>query len=226
MITRTFVIAAAASILSNAYALDDSAFDNPAIFETAFQADAAQAFATPDRRLRQANMERLIAGETPQFAQSTGSNVAIGGYDPVSYFHDGEPLEGKAEYSVTMGETVVLFGSENHRQMFLSDPEHFLPMFGGYDPEELRNGRLVAADPLQWSIIDNRLYLSADKDSASTFHEHERETIRIAIANWRKFESDRLIDAGRAHAKNFSGCRASGGVTLDCGELRQTVWKF
>jgi YHS domain-containing protein len=70
-------------------------------------------------------------------ALETGSSaaekrVALSGYDPVSYFTDGRPEKGSAEYSAAFDDATYWFKSPEHRALFVADPDHYAPRFDGY----------------------------------------------------------------------------------------------
>jgi YHS domain-containing protein len=58
--------------------------------------------------------------------------VAIKGYDPVAYFTVGEAVKGKSEFSHTWNEAKWYFSSAANRDLFASDPERYVPRYGGY----------------------------------------------------------------------------------------------
>jgi YHS domain-containing protein len=57
--------------------------------------------------------------------------VAIGGYDPVSYFTDGKPVMGDPALRAVHEGATYLFASDEHRWAFLREPDKFAPAFGG-----------------------------------------------------------------------------------------------
>jgi YHS domain-containing protein len=63
---------------------------------------------------------------------TTWGGVAIKGYDPVAYFTEGKPLEGKAEFEVEWKGAKWRFASAEHLAMFKADPEAYAPQYGGY----------------------------------------------------------------------------------------------
>ncbi len=63
---------------------------------------------------------------------NAGPRVALKGYDPVSYFTDGKPEKGSAEFTFAFDDTTYWFKSAEHATKFAADPEHYAPQFDGY----------------------------------------------------------------------------------------------
>src|SRR4249920_1400972 len=59
-------------------------------------------------------------------------NLMLKGYDPVAYFTDGKPVPGKVDISVRHDGLDYRFATEEHRKMFLADPQHYVPKYGGF----------------------------------------------------------------------------------------------
>jgi hypothetical protein len=104
-----------------------------------------------------------VAGSLPALAQTmspqSASRPAIGGYDTVAYFTVGKPQHGDPAIAHTWDGRRYLFASEQHRQLFVADPEKYAPQFAGSCAAGLASGHKVEADPTNWLISDGRLYL-------------------------------------------------------------------
>jgi YHS domain-containing protein len=85
--------------------------------------------------------------------------LAIKGYDPVAYFTDGKPTRGLPEYEYVWDEHRYYFASAAHRDAFKADPVHYAPQFGNYCAMALSKGEIVVADPENWLISDDKLYV-------------------------------------------------------------------
>ncbi|MBC2608109.1 YHS domain-containing (seleno)protein [Pelagicoccus albus] len=101
------------------------------------------------------------------FAGETGrnlgeGNLALEGYDPVSYFNDSGPELGKADWQVTWESAVYRFASEENRDRFLKSPERYGPAFGGWCAWAMREGDLVEVGPLSYRVFEGRLLLFYD----------------------------------------------------------------
>ena len=58
--------------------------------------------------------------------------VAIKGYDPVAYFTLGKPVKGSDQFELEWMEAKWRFSSDQHLNLFKSDPEKYAPQYGGY----------------------------------------------------------------------------------------------
>lgn len=75
------------------------------------------------------------------------TGLAIGGFDPVSYFTDARPMAGQPGFEVSEAGAVWRFRNEGNRAFFLAHPEIYGPQFGGYDPTDLARGVPLAGNP-------------------------------------------------------------------------------
>ena len=55
--------------------------------------------------------------------------------------------------------TPIEFASAQNRELFKADPVRYAPQFGNYCAMALALGKIVKADPENWLISDNKLYL-------------------------------------------------------------------
>jgi YHS domain-containing protein len=93
----------------------------------------------------------------PSFA--TDLPLAIQGFDPVAYFADGKPMRGMAEYEYQWDEHRYRFANAEHRDLFKADPVHYAPQFGNYCAMALALGKVVTANPENWLVSDDKLYV-------------------------------------------------------------------
>src|SRR4051812_2521009 len=62
------------------------------------------------------------------------TGLAIGGFDPVAYFVEGEAVLGRGDFEYALGDAVWRFRNEGNRAAFVDNSEVYMPRFGGYDP--------------------------------------------------------------------------------------------
>lgn len=109
-----------------------------------------------------------IAMWTTESARSEAS-LAIRGYDPVAYFTIGRPTPGRSDLQYLWDEHVFRFATPEHREIFKLDPTRYAPQFANFCAMALTRGELVEADPMNWLISDNRLYIFAKPVGAEIF---------------------------------------------------------
>jgi YHS domain-containing protein len=101
----------------------------------------------------------VVALTTPSPSLALDMPLAIQGYDPVAYFTDGRPVRGTAEFEYQWDEHTYRFASAHHRELFKADPVHYAPQFGNYCAMALALGKIVKADPENWLISEDKLYV-------------------------------------------------------------------
>jgi YHS domain-containing protein len=113
-------------------------------------------------------------------------NVAIKGYDPVSYFTDGRPTKGSPAFSYAWLGATWYFSSSRNRDAFASEPIRFAPQYGGFCALGTANEEASAnIDPEAWRIVDGKLYLFAGKEGLEEdFDARADDVIAKADVNW------------------------------------------
>ncbi|MDJ0733526.1 MAG: YHS domain-containing (seleno)protein [Nostocaceae cyanobacterium] len=106
-------------------------------------------------------------------------NVAIQGYDPVSYFSD-RPVAGNPQISTTYDGAVYYFATEDNKIQFQLDPERYIPQYGGFCAVAVSEGKLVNIDPETYKVTDGKLYLFYNGEFGNTKPQWEaaEETLR------------------------------------------------
>ena len=123
------------------------------------------------------------AGQDPVY---TGflSNTAVDGYDPVSYFTDGKPVEGSSEFEAEYAGATWRFVSAEHRDAFLAEPARYAPQYGGYCAWAVAQGYTAKGDPLNWRIVDGKLYLNYNASVQQKWVTDIPGNIKAGNANW------------------------------------------
>ena len=88
--------------------------------------------------------------------------VALRGYDPVSYFTEGEPKQGLPTHSYVYKGSKFQFASAENRRRFAENPDKYAPQFGGYCAYGTAQGYKVSTQPDAFAVVDGKLYLFSD----------------------------------------------------------------
>ena len=112
------------------------------------------------------------------------SSGAIEGYDPVAYFTEGTPVEGKASISYDWRGADWHFSTEEHKSMFMENPEKYAPEYGGFCAYAVSQGYKAEIDPYAWHIEGSKLYLNYDMNVQKKWMENRKELIKEADKNW------------------------------------------
>ena len=92
-------------------------------------------------------------------------NLAIGGYDPVAYFPEGDPkkkgaaIKGKKSITHTHGGVTYRFSSTANRDLFKAQPEKYEPAYGGWCAYAASKESYTSPSPKNWKVQDGRLFL-------------------------------------------------------------------
>src|SRR5215475_11085692 len=105
----------------------------------------------------------------PSVAQSETLPLAIRGYDPVAYFTEGRASPGAADVEYAWDGYRYRFVSTANRELFKADPLHYAPQFEGTCAMALVLGYKDEADPENWLISDNKLYVFKGPKGPSRF---------------------------------------------------------
>ena len=120
----------------------------------------------------------------------TKDNLALSGYDAVSYFKDGKPVAGKTEFSFEWQNARWRFSSAENRDAFAKEPAKYAPQYGGFCAFGTSQSHLVPGDPQAWKLVDNKLYLNYNKDVQKYWLQDIPGYIQKADENWPKLASD------------------------------------
>lgn len=123
-----------------------------------------------------------IAGK--RFYQS--DNTALEGYDAVAYFTQNKAIKGSSQISTRYSNVTWLFSTTEHRERFLSNPENFLPQYGGYCAYAMNFGLVVSSDPRAFSIVDDKLYLNYSFNVREKWLKAPQAYIASADKHWRE----------------------------------------
>ncbi len=112
--------------------------------------------------------------------------VAVGGYDPVAYFTDGKPVQGRADITLEHEGAKWHFASEANREAFRADPAKYAPQYGGYCAWGVASGYTAKGDPNAWTIADGKLYLNYNKSVQKNWAQDIPGNVRKGDGNWPK----------------------------------------
>jgi YHS domain-containing protein len=123
---------------------------------------------------------------SPEVYTGILSSTAVGGYDPVAYFREGKPVQGKKEFSHAWKGVTWRFANAKNLDDFKARPEAYAPQYGGYCAWAVSQGYTAKGDPSAWSIVDGKLYLNYSADVHKTWAKDASGNIVKADRNWPK----------------------------------------
>lgn len=133
-----------------------------------------------------------LFGTEPALAQATTERVvtnrvsgyAISGFDPVGYFVNRSPVAGRGDYVFVYDRALWRFENEGNLAAFKRHPEVYEPLFGGYDPVAIAQGKPVEGRPEIWAVVGSRLMLFSSRDNRDTLLKGPRMWIATATQRW------------------------------------------
>ena len=114
---------------------------------------------------------------------------AVGGYDLVSFF-SGKPLIGNENYQTEYRNATWSFSSRANMELFKTNPEAFMPQYGGYCAWAMAQGKLAKGSPENWHVRDGRLYFNYNARIQAQWERDIPGFIRQANENWPRFAND------------------------------------
>lgn len=112
------------------------------------------------------------------------SDVAIHGFDPVSYHTENKAVKGRSDITLEWHGAIWRFATEHNRSQFESSPEKYAPLFGGYCAFAGSKGFTADTDPNVFEILDGQLLLFATDDVRKEWMKDPEANINTCHKNW------------------------------------------
>jgi YHS domain-containing protein len=116
-------------------------------------------------------------------------DVALEGFDPVSYF-DGTPKEGESNLKFAYKGVTYQFSSQANVAKFKAAPDKYEPAYGGWCAYAMgESGEKVKIDPETFTILDGKLYLFYNFWGTNTLKDWKKDEKKLKEAgdrNWKK----------------------------------------
>lgn len=120
--------------------------------------------------------------DQPMFHAEQG--VAIGGYDTVAFFVEGQAIKGHRKFAVMWKGAVWHFVTKDNQVSFEADPRAYAPRFGGYCAFAVSQGYLMSGSPESWQIVGGELFLLYGPGVHQIWQYQSTELISHARDNW------------------------------------------
>lgn len=128
---------------------------------------------------------RALAAEPPVFTGIV-KGVAVGGYDPVAYFTQAKPVQGREDLTLEHQGAKWRFASEANRDAFKAEPARYAPQYGGYCAWAVSQGYTAKGDPNAWKVVDGKLYLNYNLSVRRDWAKDIPGNIKRGDGNWPK----------------------------------------
>ena len=119
---------------------------------------------------------------------NTSDNIALSGYDPMTYFAK-KPFAGKKSIAYTYLGITYYFVSEKSRTIFKTNPSKYEPAYGGWCAYALakKKPEKMEADPETYKIVNDKLYVfytSFGINTVKKWNKDEEKSKASADKNW------------------------------------------
>lgn len=126
----------------------------------------------------------VVTQREPIMPTNAEAGLAVKGYDPVAYFTDHKPVPGNPAITTRWHGVTYQFASNEHRQAFLADPDHFAPQYGGFCAFAISRGTIADIDPSEWAVVNDHLYLNNNAVAQRIWDTDRPGNIRAGDKNW------------------------------------------
>ncbi len=114
------------------------------------------------------------------------TEIAINGYDPVSYFNERKPSRGTEEFVYVWNNAKYQFSCKENLELFKNNPARYAPQYDGYCAFAMSRGDYSRIDPEAYAIVDDKLYLTFDRDIRNTWLHDKENYIKKADRIWQE----------------------------------------
>jgi YHS domain-containing protein len=124
---------------------------------------------------------------TSTYAQDPYFNkdgIAINGYDPVAFFTENAAVHGTDKYIYKWNGVTWQFKSAENRNTFKSNPEKYVPQFGGYCAYGVSENHKSPTEPEAFTIVKDKLYLNYNMAVRKAWRKDTLERIATGEKNW------------------------------------------
>lgn len=129
----------------------------------------------------------ISCGSRAQFnpMQTAADDVALDGFDPVSYFADGA-AKGSPQHEFVWNGVKWLFSNSENLREFKENPGKFTPEFGGYCAFSIAEGKVVRSDPTIYKVVDGKLYFWNNLDAKAKWEANQAQMTESGMKNWER----------------------------------------
>jgi YHS domain-containing protein len=127
---------------------------------------------------------RVWVEKSPRRVNVDSNGVILKGYDVVAYFTQGKAIKGGSNYQTTYEGAIYYFISAADLTAFNKNPSKYVPQYGAFCANGVKNGRLVDSDPTVFFIAKGKLYVCSSPSTEKEFRVRSLESIIQADRNW------------------------------------------
>ncbi len=132
-----------------------------------------------------------FAADEISFAGATAEapNLAVSGYDVVSYQNAAAPSVGASRFAAQYDGATYYFSSQANLDAFNAAPATYVPAYGGFCAFGVSKGKKFDADPTAYTVVDGQLYLNLNHKILKKWRKKQDRYIEQADTNWPEIET-------------------------------------
>ncbi len=116
------------------------------------------------------------------------NGVILKGYDPVAYFKQNRAVKGDPKYSSSFGGATYYFASASDKETFDKTPSKYVPQYGAFCANGMKNRKLHDSDPNVFFIYKGKLYVCENPKAGKAFYADPDTNIKKADSNWQFYQ--------------------------------------
>lgn len=130
-----------------------------------------------------------VALADDEYNLSTGTTLVgvplgVHGFDSVVLSTTGAVARGSAVYTVTHDGAAYYFASQISADTFSTDPERYLPQYGGFCAYAVAIGKKLDGDPRFADIVNGKLYLFVNGEIFEKYLANKEQILANAEKTW------------------------------------------
>ena len=129
-----------------------------------------------------------VAGSWAAGDTASAPRLVLKGHDPVAYFTAGKPVKGSENLGYVWDGGRYWFANEKNRAQFVSAPDRYAPQFAGFCTGGMSINEKIEADPMQWKIVEGKLYVFSSPSFRKRAPPELAGTIVLAEKHWPKLK--------------------------------------
>lgn len=122
--------------------------------------------------------------EGKYFNNTDENGVILDGYDAVAFFTDIKPVKGNPQFQFKHNDAIYYFVSQDHLDLFKTNPEKYKPQFGGWCAYAVSLGRIAPIDVNTFSILDGRLVIQHNQRAVNGWNKDVEGNLALADKYW------------------------------------------
>lgn len=134
---------------------------------------------------------KVFSDRTPAAISQDHDGIAVKGYDMVALFGKGRAVVGLSEFSTIYLGASWFFENPENRDVFVRDPESFMPEYGGYCSWSVANDSELPpspGDPRAFDVVNGKMYFKYNKFVRMLWRMSKSAYIAKADVRWPMFK--------------------------------------